>query len=306
MIPLKFVEQSNNYFCGPASLVSLLSYYGIEKTQDEIAVMCGSNPDDGTDPEGLKKCLKDLGFEPVEIVGGSWSQLREHIINNTPIIVGWYSDFIEPGDEHYSVVIDITNNDITLMDPEIGEKRTIDKEDFLRRWSVTEPYNWYLYAQPRDSSQKDNIAKAVDQDFPQILEIIKRLPEHFIPESLIEIEEDLHEQAVIKRVYKKNAEVVGFVLYKIEKNQLGEILWLGVDPAHQKQGVGKRLIQYVLDDMKNNKVEEVNIAVIASTVDFEPFNRTRKFYESFGFSEARIDKDYYGPGDDRSIMSLKL
>jgi predicted double-glycine peptidase len=81
-------------------------------------------------------------------VGGTWEDLREIINEGHPVIVGWYSDYEEPADEHYSVVSQVSNDFITLLDPEIGEERTISREDFIKRWAHTEPRYWYIEISP--------------------------------------------------------------------------------------------------------------------------------------------------------------
>jgi ribosomal protein S18 acetylase RimI-like enzyme len=64
-------------------------------------------------------------------------------------------------------------------------------------------------------------------------------------------------------------------------------------------------MEHFINEVKD-KAESIEIAVLASTVDFPSFAKTRRFYEKFGFKEVRIDRDYYAPGDDRGIMRLDL
>ncbi len=144
MITIKPVEQSNNYNCGAAALESLLGFYDVSYDHRDLEKLCESSPEHGTSPEGLIKGIESLGIKSIQEIS-SWEKLESHIKNQTPVMVEWYSDFIEPGDGHYSVVFDISTEEIYLMDPEIGKTRVLKKDDFLKRWSHSEPANWSLF-----------------------------------------------------------------------------------------------------------------------------------------------------------------
>lgn len=146
--PPQLVKQATSGFCGPASLESLLAAYGLNIPQEHLAVICHTTEEDGTSPENMEKALLTLGFKVTEKIDGTWEELRELTEGGTPILVGWFSDFEEPGDEHYSIAYRVTDDAITVMDPEIGGERTMPKDDFLKRWATTEPFNWYVTIAP--------------------------------------------------------------------------------------------------------------------------------------------------------------
>ncbi len=144
----KAVQQKTDYLCGPACLESLLSCYGVELPQEHLAVLCHTSETDGTSPENMDKALLALGFKVSEKIGGTWDELKTLTKDGIPVLIGWFSDFEEPGDEHYAVAYRIADTEITMMDPEIGGERTLPKDDFLKRWAVTEPFNWYVTIDP--------------------------------------------------------------------------------------------------------------------------------------------------------------
>ncbi len=126
--------------CGPGSLKIVLDYYGIKKEEKELAQMCGTRADLGTDDQGLKKAAEALGFK-VEIKNeSSFEEIEEWLEKGVPVIVDWftrgrtdYSDEDVP-DGHYSVVCGLDDDNIYLQDPEIGKIRKLDKEDFMTVW----------------------------------------------------------------------------------------------------------------------------------------------------------------------------
>jgi predicted double-glycine peptidase len=56
-IPVPNVEQSHS-MCGPAALLSVLKYFGIEKTEEEVKRLSGATIKDGVDAVGLGKAAK--------------------------------------------------------------------------------------------------------------------------------------------------------------------------------------------------------------------------------------------------------
>jgi len=128
-LPVPALDQTTG-MCGPASLRAVLLYFGVDKTEAEIAKLAGSNPDEGTPPEGLVRAAKALGFNAHTKSGATLDDIREWLGKGTPVIVDWFS--VDEG--HYSVVKSIEDNKVFLMDPEIGSERSLDIDTFKRVW----------------------------------------------------------------------------------------------------------------------------------------------------------------------------
>jgi len=137
-IKLKKVKQSSG-LCGPASLSSLLDFYGVKMSERELASLCGSSKAYGTEPEDMLRVLKNLGFKAKAKPNGTWAELKKLVSEGTPVLVNWWSDFSSPADGHYSLVYNVTPETIYLMDPEIGGYRHMGKERFMSQW-----YDYYL------------------------------------------------------------------------------------------------------------------------------------------------------------------
>lgn len=150
----KAVQQKTDYLCGPACLESLLDLYGVEIPQEHLAVLCKTSETNGTSPENMDKALLTLGFKVTEKIGATWDELKSLTDAGTPVLVGWFSDFEEPGDEHYAVAYRVTDTEIVMMDPEIGGERILQKDDFLKRWATTEPFDWYVTIEPAEEIAK--------------------------------------------------------------------------------------------------------------------------------------------------------
>ncbi|MBX4189518.1 C39 family peptidase [Candidatus Parcubacteria bacterium] len=148
-LKLKKVKQSSG-FCGPASLSSLLHFYGIKMSERELGNLCETTAEYGTEPEVLRNTLRKLGFKAVAREHGTWEELKRLVTHETPVLVNWWSDYEKPADGHYSLVYKMTDKSIFLMDPELGGYRRMSKERFMRQWYdfyITGEKNtrWYLY-----------------------------------------------------------------------------------------------------------------------------------------------------------------
>ncbi len=62
MIKLKPFKQSKGY-CGPACLKMVLSFYGIEKSEKELAILTKTNRIGGCSEDNIIKTAKMFGFD---------------------------------------------------------------------------------------------------------------------------------------------------------------------------------------------------------------------------------------------------
>src|SRR5207249_4767423 len=81
----------------------------------------------------------------------------------------------------------------------------------------------------------------------------------------------------------------------------GEILNLGVAPAHRRQGIGRALVQRVLQELAGLGVRTVYLEVRASNAS------ARQLYESLGFGEvARRARYYRRPVEDAVVLRAAI
>lgn len=75
---------------------------------------------------------------------------------------------------------------------------------------------------------------------------------------------------------------------------------LAVHPGYRRSGVGRALVQLILDEACRNQVQSVSLEV---RHDNGP---ARRLYRSFGFTERGVRRDYYGRGEDAIVMTREL
>jgi ribosomal protein S18 acetylase RimI-like enzyme len=82
----------------------------------------------------------------------------------------------------------------------------------------------------------------------------------------------------------------GLLLYKKHSAISAEIYWLGVDPRCHRHGIGRALVNAVCDAARADRVAFLFVSTLHPSVDYEPYERTRRFYEAMGFEYVLEDQ----------------
>src|SRR5258708_8120102 len=105
-------------------------------------------------------------------------------------------------------------------------------------------------------------------------------------------------QGECNKHYAKQAEILeawvaridgrpgGLLLLKRHSALSAEIYWLGVDPDHHRQGIGKALIGAVEHRLREEKIRFLFVMTLHPEDPYEPYRRTRLFYARMGFALA--------------------
>jgi predicted double-glycine peptidase len=140
-----FQETLHGGYCGPASLKMVLEYWGINKSEEDVAIACDRDPELGTDDAALKKAAELYGLKSEIENNASFDSIQSWLNRRVPVIVNWftcgYSDYDneEVPDGHYSVVVGLDGEYIYLQDPEIGRLRRLKRDNFMRVWFDFKP-----------------------------------------------------------------------------------------------------------------------------------------------------------------------
>lgn len=93
--------------------------------------------------------------------------------------------------------------------------------------------------------------------------------------------------------------VIGYIGAYILAGQT-EILNFVVDEKYQRQGIGQKLFDEILEDSKINKSESVVLEVKVNN------EKGISFYTKNGFEIVNIRKNYYADGTDAYLMLKEL
>jgi GNAT superfamily N-acetyltransferase len=78
----------------------------------------------------------------------------------------------------------------------------------------------------------------------------------------------------------------GLLLLKRHGPVSAEIYWLGVDPDHHRQGVGRALVGAIESWLRQEKLKYLFVMTLHPDDPHEPYRHTRAFYERLGFEFA--------------------
>ncbi len=135
-----FQETLYKSYCAPATLKMLLQYYGIEKSEKELARLLGTTEKTGTTVEDFVKGLKHFGLKAKVKNYSTFKDIEKYLKKDIPVVVDWFTkgrsddpDWFT-ADGHYSIAVGLDKKYIYLQDPEIGGMRKLKREDFLKVW----------------------------------------------------------------------------------------------------------------------------------------------------------------------------
>lgn len=135
------------------------------------------------------------------------------------------------------------------------------------------------------------------------LRIAESLPEYFNEAGLEEVWRSLSSDALYVAV--ENEHVVGFAAVSEERNERAEIAWLAVDPAHQRNGIGRALVRRIEERLARRGVRLLAVKTLAEEADYPPFEATRRFYERAGFKHVETVDPHPGWAGDPAAVYVK-
>ncbi|MCN9239542.1 GNAT family N-acetyltransferase [Streptomyces sp. RY43-2] len=140
-----------------------------------------------------------------------------------------------------------------------------------------------------------------EADLPELVRVDREaFPEEPYPYFVLRQLFDLHGDSLL--VLDDGERLHGYVLFVTTSD--GYRSWiasLGVTRDQRGRGLGRRLMLEVLRRLRAERVREARLTV-------EPTNAAAiTLYRSLGFScDEGVRPDYFGPGEDRLIMTLGL
>ena len=100
-------------------------------------------------------------------------------------------------------------------------------------------------------------------------------------------------------VFVQDEKVVGYIFGWIIQNKF-HLHNIAVHPNYLRKKIGQKLINHIISRVADQKVNVILLEVSVNNVS------ARKCYQSLGFVEAGIRKDYYSKGDDAILYNLEI
>ena len=100
-------------------------------------------------------------------------------------------------------------------------------------------------------------------------------------------------------VFVQDEKVVGYIFGWIIQNEF-HLHNIAVHPNYRRKKIGQKLINHIISRVADQKVNVILLEVSVNNVS------ARKCYQSLGFVEVGLRKDYYSKGDDAILYNLEI
>jgi len=156
-----------------------------------------------------------------------------------------------------------------------------------------------MRAEETSATSRVEIRSCRQSDLAAIVELLAQAKEA-ASWSMESLQPALEQDAQYFFVAAKDAEVVGFITGRTAADE-GEVLNLAVRQAYRREGLGKALVQSLLQAFRGNSVATVFLEVRES-------NRPAiAFYDQLGFTRAGWRPEYYSnPSEAALVLRAKL
>lgn len=127
--------------------------------------------------------------------------------------------------------------------------------------------------------------KSVENEFNQILDLARSLPEWFTEDGICQMAKDLPCQHSL--IATSHGTAVGFLSYYSHEG-IAHIGWMAVERSCQRKGIGSALVLRLLNYLSELSISEVRVKTLGESIDYEPYVGTRLFYYSLGFLKSNV------------------
>jgi len=136
--------------------------------------------------------------------------------------------------------------------------------------------------------------------------ILENLPEWFGNKIVI----DEYVEKVSKLPYwaalNQDDRCIGFFAVKTHYGSVGDIYVCGVLPEYQNKGIGKKIYDLAEKHFIQNGCKYMMVKTLSEKARYEPYERTRKFYEGIGFEPLVTLTEMWDEENPCLIMIKKL
>jgi len=95
-------------------------------------------------------------------------------------------------------------------------------------------------------------------------------------------------------------EVIGYAIGMIREDEIGHIISIAVDENKRRHGVGKTLLEGLIDRLSREGAKKIVLEVRKSNLE------AKRLYQKFGFEKKKEIAGYYKGGEAAEVMELTL
>jgi len=134
------------------------------------------------------------------------------------------------------------------------------------------------------------------------MDIARGLRTHFDDGAMEKMPVDLKEHDLYV-AEDDDGHVVGFLTILRRSPDVGDVSWMGVRNDLWRRGIGTALMAKAAEDLASDGASILMVHTLSDTVDYEPYEATRAFYNAMGFKHLETIDPYPGvaPGNPIAI-----
>jgi ribosomal protein S18 acetylase RimI-like enzyme len=159
-----------------------------------------------------------------------------------------------------------------------------------------------------EDSLRVAIQEAKEQDQKEIFRLIARQRQADAIRAGLTYHRHFHlKQRPRDRVFvaRRGREIIGVSGYWYDDYAESGVYWLGwtyVDRNYQGQGIGQKLLDRVIQELKKKKARKLYVDTSSRNL----YRQAIRFYLANGFKREGRFKDYYQNGEDQIVMGKEL
>jgi ribosomal protein S18 acetylase RimI-like enzyme len=135
--------------------------------------------------------------------------------------------------------------------------------------------------------------------------ILRSLPEWFgIEQAIVDYVKDVRNMPTWSA--EENAETIAFLSLKIHNEYTTEIHVMGVLKSYHRRGVGQKLIKEAEIYLRKNDYKFLTVKTLSPARVCDEYEKTRKFYLSYGFLPIEEFKTLWGEANPCLMMIKSL
>lgn len=134
-LQVPFFTQSTDFTCGPASLQMVLAFYAKHLSEAELSFLLDTDPEIGTTKAKMEEVAQAHSLHAYSKENADIADIKQLMLQNIPVIVRYLE--LEKDEDHYGVVVALSDFDIVLNDPWHGERYVIPLTEFEKRWKCS-------------------------------------------------------------------------------------------------------------------------------------------------------------------------
>ncbi len=151
-----------------------------------------------------------------------------------------------------------------------------------------------------------SIRAATAQDAAACVAIVVALDDFFSDDVPDKVRSDLRDHG--GWVIDDAGGVIGFAIVQRRGKRAAEILWAAVAADRRGAGLGTRLVNQSLDELRADGVQIVEVKTLDPSADYAPYEATRAFWLACGFIQIDTIDPFPGwpPGNPAAILAVAL